>query len=66
MCPFTIFAADGTFGGKLNRQSLAYCVEMMNHLLVAVLLVMIDHGAEQDWGVMCYPPLNDAKNAGEI
>jgi len=54
-----------TFGGKLNRQSLAYCVEMMNHLLVAVLLVMIDHGAEQDWGVMCYPPLNDAKNAGE-
>jgi hypothetical protein len=53
-----------TFGGKLNRTSLARCVQMMDHLLVAVLLVIIDHGAGQDWGPMCYPPL-DAGQTGE-
>jgi len=48
-----------TFGSQLNRDSLGRCVQMMDHLLVAVLLVIIDHGAEQDWGAMCYPPLGD-------
>jgi len=51
-----------TFAGKLNRTALARCVEMMSHLLAAVLLVMIDHGAARDWGVMCYPPLADTQN----
>ena len=46
-----------TFGGKLNRSSLKRCVMMMDHLLGTILLVMIDHGADEDWGLMCYPPL---------
>jgi hypothetical protein len=29
----------------------------MRLLLPAVLLVWIDHGADEDWGPMCYPPL---------
>ena len=29
---------------------------MMGHLLPAVLLVIINHGAQQNWGPMCYPP----------
>lgn len=47
-----------TFGGKLNRTSLKHCSIMLGHLLQGTLLVMIDHGADEDWGSMCYPPLN--------
>jgi len=47
-----------THGGKLNRTSLHRCVTMMQRLLPAFLMVWIDHGAEEDWGPMCYPPLD--------
>ena len=30
---------------------------MMQRLLPALLLVWIDHGADEDWGPMCYPPM---------
>jgi len=46
-----------TFGGKLNRKSLERCITMMRHSLNAFLLVVIDHGADEKWGAMCYPPL---------
>jgi hypothetical protein len=46
-----------TYGGKLNRTSLKRCVLMMQRLLPALLLVWIDHGADEDWGPMCYPPM---------
>ncbi len=46
-----------TCGGKLNRTSLRRCVMMMQRLLPALLLVWIDHGANEDWGPMCYPPM---------
>ena len=46
-----------TYGGKLNRVSLRRCSTMLGHLLSAFLLVVIDHGADEDWGPMCYPPL---------
>lgn len=45
-----------TFGGQLNRTSLRHCVTMLGHLMPAILLVLIDHGADEDWGIMCYPP----------
>lgn len=46
-----------TYGGKLNRTSLHRCVMMMQRLLPVILLVWIDHGSDEDWGPMCYPPL---------
>jgi hypothetical protein len=46
-----------TCGGKLNRVSLRRVSGMLEHLLKAILLVVIDHGAEEDWGELCYPPL---------
>lgn len=46
-----------TYGGQLNRTSLRHCVTMLGHLLPTVLLVLIDHGADEDWGIMCYPPV---------
>jgi hypothetical protein len=32
---------------------------MLGHLLPAMLQVWIDHGADEDWGPLCYPPQND-------
>ncbi len=46
-----------TYGGKLNRTSLRRCVMMMQRLLPALLMVWIDHGADEDWGPLCYPPM---------
>jgi len=46
-----------TYGGKLNRTALRRCSTMLGHLLRAMLVVMIDHGADEDWGIMCYPPI---------
>ena len=46
-----------TYGGKLNRTSLRRCSTMLGHLVPAVILVVIDYGADEDWGPMCYPPL---------
>ncbi|MCA9052618.1 MAG: hypothetical protein KDA75_02220 [Planctomycetaceae bacterium] len=46
-----------THGGQLNRKTLRRCVMMLSHLMTGVLLALTDHGAEEDWGPMCYPPL---------
>ena len=46
-----------TFGGKLNRRSLRHCSTMLEHLLPSLLTVLIDHGADEDWGIICYPPV---------
>lgn len=50
-----------TYAGSLNRRSLQRSVAMLRHLLNGVLLIIIDHGARQDWGTMCYPPLDKTK-----
>jgi len=52
-----------TYGGKLNRTSLKHCVTMMQQLLPALLLVWIDHGADEDWGPMCYPPMGTLRGS---
>ncbi|MCB9925600.1 MAG: hypothetical protein H6822_25845 [Planctomycetaceae bacterium] len=46
-----------TFGGTLNRTSLRRCSTMMDRLLPTMMLVFIDHGGDEDWGIMCYPPM---------
>jgi len=48
-----------TLRSSLNRTALKHCMTMMSKLLPTFLLVWIDHGADEDWGVMCYPPVND-------
>lgn len=46
-----------TCGSQLNRTSLRHVTCLLGHLMRAMLLVMIDHGADEDWGLLCYPPL---------
>jgi hypothetical protein len=47
-----------THGSKLNRTAVHRCCSLLGRLLPAILTVMIDHGADEDWGTMCYPPLD--------
>ena len=46
-----------THGSKLNRRALHRCSGLLSALLPAVLLVLIDRGPDEDWGTMCYPPI---------
>jgi len=46
-----------TYNSSLNRIAIRRCSQMMNHLLRAFLLVWIERGSEEDWGIMCYPPI---------
>jgi hypothetical protein len=54
-----------TYGGKLNRTSLKHCATMQDHLVRAVLEVIIDHGADEDWGPLCYPPVRAGVESGK-
>ena len=45
-------------GGSLNRTSLRRCSTMLGHLVAGMMLVWTDHGADEDWGRMCYPPMS--------
>lgn len=51
-----ILHGAATHNSRLNRTPLRRCTTMLSHLLPAILLVLIDHGADEDWGAMCYPP----------
>lgn len=53
-----------THSSKLNRAALHRCSGMLGALLPAVLVVLIDRGADEDWGTMCYPPLEQQQSGG--
>jgi len=49
-----------THSSSLNRKALRNCTQMMDHLLRAFLLVWCQYGSDEDWGIMCYPPVRAA------
>lgn len=46
-----------TYNGSLNRTSIRRCSQAMDHAIRAFLMIWINHGSDEDWGIMCYPPL---------
>ncbi len=52
-----IMHGAATHDSKLNRTSLKRSSIMLGHLLQDFILVMIKDGADEDWGIMCYPPI---------
>lgn len=50
-----------THHSQLNRAALHRCSQMLGKYLLAIMTVFIDHGADHDWGVMCYPPLSNGQ-----
>ncbi|MDF1845503.1 MAG: hypothetical protein P1U77_29185, partial [Rubripirellula sp.] len=45
-----------TYNSSYNRIAIRHCVQMMNHILFAFLHIWIHQAANEDWGIMCYPP----------
>ena len=45
-----------TCGSTLNRGSLTRVNGFLAEFLPVALTVWIEHGADHDWGPMCYPP----------
>jgi hypothetical protein len=46
-----------TFNSSFNRVAIRRCSMMLDHLIRVFLLIWIEFGADEDWGIMCYPPL---------
>jgi len=46
-----------THKGKLNRTALRNCSGLLDQLIREFILTVIDLGAEENWGPLCYPPL---------
>jgi len=44
---------------ELNRVALSQCVELLDEFLKLVLFVWAQHGYDQDWGPLCYPPIKN-------
>lgn len=51
-----------TCGGKLNRMALSRATQMLRLLLPTFLTVFIDHGADENWGALCYPPTSSTQS----
>ena len=47
-----------TYNSKLNRPNVSKCNLVLKDLITAVCLVIINYGVDEDWGIMCYPPLH--------
>lgn len=48
--------ALATCGGRLNHTALRGTSVMMVPVLPAIVAVLADRGADEDWGALCYPP----------
>jgi hypothetical protein len=46
-----------TGGGKLNRQTLKYSLWLLQLLVPLVIQIVMEHGANDDWRDLCYPPV---------
>lgn len=53
-----------TLRSRMNRTAVKHCTTMMAKLMPTLLLVWIDHGADEDWGIMCYPPVDAGGKGG--
>jgi hypothetical protein len=48
-----------TYGGQLNRSAVRRASTMLDHLLTCFLQVLMEHGYVDDWGELCYPPIEE-------
>jgi hypothetical protein len=48
-----------TYNGQLNRTAVRRASQMMDHLLACFLQILMEHGYVDDWGLLCYPPIQE-------
>lgn len=53
-----------TCNSSFNRKAAEPCAEMLDALLRSFLLIWAEWGVDEDWGILCYPPLG-VSPAGE-
>jgi hypothetical protein len=53
-----VFHGASTKGSKLNRYTLQRSANILQELLPVMISVMIDHGIDEDWGLICFPPVD--------
>lgn len=46
-----------TYSSSYNRVAIRRCSQILEHLLRTFLRVWAEWGADEDWGIMCYPPM---------
>ena len=51
-----VFHGASTKGSYLNRRTLSASANILMDLLPACLAIMIENGASEDWGGICFPP----------
>lgn len=54
-----VFHGASTKGSRLNRRPLQDSARILLELLPCFLAIMIEHGSEEDWGDVCFPPRDD-------
>ncbi len=47
-----------TYDSKLNRVAVGRCADFLELFLHAVSTIIIDHAWQEDWGSLCYPPID--------
>ena len=52
-----VFQGASTKGGKLNRRVMQSSSTILLDLLPAMISVMIDHGIDEEWGTISFPPV---------
>ena len=50
-----------TYGGSLNRKTVALCADIMQGLMEAFVTVIIDYGLHENWDDLCYPPVRESE-----
>jgi len=51
-----LFHGGATFGSQVNRESLKLAEMVLSQLMPPILEVIIDHGLDEPWGEVAYPP----------
>jgi hypothetical protein len=51
-----IVHGTATYRGRVNREALARCADMLESIVWCMLDVICDRGVELNWGRLCYPP----------
>ena len=46
-----------TYNSSENRDSVALCTEVLDHIVRASMLVYVRYGAYKEWGTLCYAPV---------
>jgi len=46
-----------SYGGRHNRRAVKRCSVLLRQFTMVALHVMMEHGYADDWGALCYPPV---------